>query len=1756
MENLGRRRKQLCGVFCLIGFPALAFCVCFLAQMFVPSQAMAAPAAGGGSQIDVSLHYQQTKPDDDITDGETWVAYGSRTVTMTIQPVQADQGQLNVTAIDLSGNPTSSACPVLHTEGASSGPYTLKFDDQTGEHSGQEYDLRKCKLTISYSLKSNDGNGNVAISSGTINKRLNEIEMTTLDSLGNPVATASTPSSLIVDSTPDRSVRLWVEGRPNDDPLRGNFREAKAVSLSSKDPWIDRIVNIAYDNHKRDNPGRPFDLMTLDQKPAQNQANDPLQEAPVKLSCQNPPVTYKKSSLPITQGQQDHLGTWEVLTPVCKLNNINTLQSYNSNASYVAKVQDEIARYLRPQDPAQSDEHLSFIYDREKPMLTSISYIKTGHDSNSDDRDYTFPGDGVMAFKDRTVRLRVKDMRPPSPTVDNEGKLHYKQLNRADEKSDSYASGADTLILTGKRYTDIYGHGVTQLTECPSDGATPTSQGCDYTVSTGVDEISQFFDVNFSSTGYYDFTSIKAMVVDKAGNADQAFALKQANKNNTVPDTSQMIGKLMMDLSYQHPGEQLRIAVSSRGAKNPDAVPPAPSGSDLYYYDSDVELTLQIKSPLVRDYLLQIANNPQGQGQKLLKYNLAPPAGTNDTKQTCTLPNANSVKNNSGPWKWSVSCSEGVEHLPSGSGSTPINGAYTFMINDGVLPSYLGTTVRFGIDTNPPVVSGFKGPTGGNDLKLVKYKKRTIVTSPASNSVQVRVQDLLPEAQGVGGKVNTVAQQGTSGISDEGNEKNQSGSVVVTIPAPTDLKGKQINGGGEKRQTLRIDSNGWFTIQFDDEGLYDLKGVTLAIRDRADHPQVSNGGVGSTTGNSLTTDLATLVSDYKGSNGLGSPYDALVIDNPKGQRTALVRLHQAEGNPASTKPEYYFRGDAIVDFAVTDRWFPLYQKMDETEHKHFLNPTVVPSSPTDFPAVQFSEGAWEPDTSPDTWVYRGYRVPRSVANPGLPHEGTYKLDISYAGLQSDNRYFASGHSEFVIDYTGPHLGGLHLSATTPQHWQWVFPASPLHVSLDGVKDDVSGIDAQTLAFADYKGSEATPMLGYDPWLAPQGADTPESTLRFESDDVVAFDMNADSQRLRFDGTSIAVKDKAGNPSSTHALDTYGDKQNGIVNDASGLTGAALDFVPPGISVKYDNNEVRNGKYYKAKRVATVTIDESNFDFVAGHDGKRVIVTSGVDGRKSQLKAEDFSNPSGDKHTYVANLSCETDGDWVVDAAFTDPGDHQGNPVHDEFVIDTTKPVLSLTFDNNDSKNGMYYKAPRVATVKLVERNVSEKESTIATTAKNDANQDVPAPSGDGWSRIGDADKYTFVQHVPFSGEHHYTLEARATDLAGNVADVAKESEFVIDMTKPDLHIERVEDKTAYAGTVAPRIRAADANMDQGRTTYELAGDRRGKIKSVDLDAKEDADDNSLTVDIPDFKRKAGNDDVYTLTANSEDMAGNSTAVSITFSVNRFGSTYLFSAGTASIRGAYLKKAEPVTVTELNVSGIDPGKSKIDLAKDGRIGTIPETGYQVIKDTDKGWSKQTYEIPANVFGGDGYYRLMFTSTDKAGNLSENTMQHKDADRKGDASVNFALDSQAPTVSALGIDSNRVYYGQRRDVGIDAKDNMKIRSAEVYVDDTKQGEWPGDDLLKGMHSIDLPADAHTHTVTVKTEDAAGNVSTATYHDVVVASNWWQYIRENGLLFVVVVCAGILAVLMILVVAVLIIRRRSELSYRRNPFGKPGR
>lgn len=1019
--------------------------------------------------------------------------------------------------------------------------------------------------------------------------------------------------------------------------------------------------------------------------------------------------------------------------------------------------------------------------------------------------------------------------------------------------------------------------------------------------------------------------------------------------------------------------------------------------------------------------------------------------------------------------------------------------------------------VHFTLDEVAPVVAKISGAEGDEGKTLVKGyevegKKHDIYAAAGAQQIRVTVKDLLPDEQ-----------QGKS-VHDDDSVKDEIGtsriddtSVTFSVSAPTDLYGESIRDKDGKPLPAVTDkpateydaAKGVFTITLDQEGFYDLDKITVTVNDAAGNARKDNN-----------------ILDAKVKDKIN--YNAIVADVNDDNDVKLT-VSDVQGNPESREPGYYYRGKATATYQITDKWFELYKKLTGL-HANVLDGSTGDTTPQDpgsgigsIKELKVTDGDWQRESDTYTWTLADQPVELRGNNDEV--EGSYHLNLSYNGLRPETK---NADKDFVMDWTAPKLGNLTSSVTSPAKWNWIFATTGVTVTLDGVNDPISGICSATATNSPdshdcaSKGEESVQKLskiGFVPSDEAPAATYAGTTAAGS----IAFDFDGDSQRLTLGSTSIALTDAAGNLVDTGALNKYeGVNGTKAENNVKGVEGIAIDTVAPTLAVAYDNNDVRNGKYYKAHRTGTVTLVESNFDFSLKNEPARVVITTSVDGQKKTYAVSSFSNPSGDLKTYVATFKADSDGDWTVDASYTDPGEHASNVIHEEFTVDTVAPVLTMTFDNHDVRNGKYYAADRTATIREVERNFSEGESVITTTAKDDNNADQAAPGAAGWSRTGGERETTeWTNTVAFTGELHYTIKAAATDLAGNVAQEVSEPEFVIDKTKPSIKIDRVDDKTAYAGTVAPLITTDDTNIDISKVTWTLSGAHRGLLKDSKLPQSVTKNsDNTQTVDFSDFERKADIDDVYTLTAEATDMAGNTFKTQKTFSANRFGSTYVFTAGTQNLRGAFIKKSQPVTVSEINVSGLDEGQSHVIVAKDDSVKQLGAKDFTTKTTDDKGWSRTEYTIPAKQFAQDGYYRVQLTSEDKAGNLSQNTMDKKDEARKGNAEVNFALDTTAPTSAALGVDSGNVYLDQNgRNVGIDAKDNLEVASAEIAVDGETQATWNGATLLKSTPTFRLPADGARHEITVTTVDKAGNQSVATYDNIMVASNWWQYAMSTG-------------------------------------------
>lgn len=738
----------------------------------------------------------------------------------------------------------------------------------------------------------------------------------------------------------------------------------------------------------------------------------------------------------------------------------------------------------------------------------------------------------------------------------------------------------------------------------------------------------------------------------------------------------------------------------------------------------------------------------------------------------------------------------------------------------------------------------------------------------------------------------------------------------------------------------------------------------------------------------------------------------------------------------------------------------------------------------------------------------------------------------------------STDDDFYVDRTAPQVGNVRMSPQPVVTWGHAFTPGATTIHMEAT-DAVSGVDWDSLALT---ASDGTPVEGVQ---VKHDADNLDGT----PSNGITITLASDGQTLDLTSTRLHLRDLAGNPLvDPDDPNTEGLLLSGLMTGdgkplAKDTTDIVVDTTAPVVSVSYDNNDAR-GSYYNKARTVTITVVEGSFSYIRDNDAERAIATIGVDGTTHDVTARQFENPSGDGVTWVYTEELSQDGDWTVDVSLTDPVGYASNEVHDAFTIDTLAPMIMVEFDNNDARSGMYFNRPRTATVTVRERNFDPSLMGVSASAKDASGNAADAPGASGWSATGEEDTWSCTVH--FGGELHYGLSVSAADPAGNQAEAYEVPEFVIDMTPPQASIEHVENKTAYAGEVAPSLSMSDTNLSIGNSKYSLTGAHSGKVDYM-RGMETSYSDTSESVTYADFEHKVERDDVYTLTVHAEDLAGNASDVTRVFSVNRYGSNYLYSDATAGILGAYLRIPQDVVITEINVSGLDDDGTHVELAHDSEVTDLMEgASYTTETADDSGWSKTTYTIPASNFSQDGYYRVMMTSHDKAGNLAQNTMGNKDATREHAAEVNFAVDATAPTVGFAGAKTGGVYFGASHDALPLAGDNLALDRVTLQVDDGEPEELSPDEFAGGPASLPIPADAKLHTLTIAAYDKAGNVHSTTLGSVAVAPNWVEYLKANPNLLFAFVAFVVMALGLAAMGIVLGVRHHRATEGLRNPFG----
>ena len=618
--------------------------------------------------------------------------------------------------------------------------------------------------------------------------------------------------------------------------------------------------------------------------------------------------------------------------------------------------------------------------------------------------------------------------------------------------------------------------------------------------------------------------------------------------------------------------------------------------------------------------------------------------------------------------------------------------------------------------------------------------------------------------------------------------------------------------------------------------------------------------------------------------------------------------------------------------------------------------------------------------------------------------------------------------------------------------------------------------------------------------------------------------------------------------TTSMTDRAGNKTDNVKDSLS------IDKTKPVIDVKYDNNEhttYGGNDYYKADRTATVTVTERNFDESLV---EAAIMRNG--GRYTTIGGWTHNNNTADpdKSTHVAKIVYNTDGDFTFDIAVKDKAMNSADKfTQQKFTVDKTAPVIDVSFDNNSAKNGNYYKADRTATIKITEHNFNSGSQyvNIPVTAEG-----ATAPSVVGWSGSGDDHNAT----VSFNKDGKYSFTVDYTDLAGNKAVQKKVDSFYIDKTAPEVEITGVADHQAYNGTVAPVVTYRDDNF---------ADDHDFRFTKIDINGKSDdtskfdydTGDNGVTEFIykyRDFAEVLENDGIYNFTVELSDKAGNSTSKSVTFSVNRFGSTFKASDESKKlINNGYTNAEQDIVIEEINVTPLT--KHSVTLAKSGGNSTelVENTDYTFTSSNNGNeWCKSVYTVNKKNFSDEAAYTVTIMSVDKAKNTNNNRMADSslstEQKNKRECAISFVVDKTSPLVSITGIKDNELYKEASKKVKIVCEDdNLDKSKLVVTLDNKKLAEGKDytivddkDGSIAGMLTAEIVLKAETggikENLKVTIGDLAGNTGEKSVDNFILSANIFQRFFANPVL---VICTFAGLALVIAAVIFFVVKKRKK-------------
>ena len=253
----------------------------------------------------------------------------------------------------------------------------------------------------------------------------------------------------------------------------------------------------------------------------------------------------------------------------------------------------------------------------------------------------------------------------------------------------------------------------------------------------------------------------------------------------------------------------------------------------------------------------------------------------------------------------------------------------------------------------------------------------------------------------------------------------------------------------------------------------------------------------------------------------------------------------------------------------------------------------------------------------------------------------------------------------------------------------------------------------------------------DTWTTTADSVDPDKTIHVAT---IKYEVDGD---YTFD---ISYKDNAERPANTIETHKF-----------------TIDMTDPEVTVVYDNNSALNGNYYKADRIATITIKEHNFDPARVN----VIGVATDNGATSTFPATSTWKNNGND-TYTATISYTADSKYSFDIEFRDMANNSiANYTPEEFYVDKTAPNLSITGVADKSANN----GDVAPVITYSDTNFNKDAVTITLSGINNG-KDLKYTGS--FADIANGQTYTYANFEKVqSVDDIYTLTAKLTDMAGN-----------------------------------------------------------------------------------------------------------------------------------------------------------------------------------------------------------------------------------------------------------------------------------------------------------------------------------------------------------------------------------------------------